>query len=80
MTSLPIFLGAFLIEISAVLWTHSAERNRPWSLAACSALQATALLSLTQCTTWLDRAVFVGGYAVGAVAGLRLKRVMGLVR
>lgn len=70
----PIFVGAFALEFSGVFWVHFSERNETARLALCSAIQACALLVLVECITWPERTVFVVGYALGAVVGLKLKR------
>jgi hypothetical protein len=67
------FLCGFVIEAVAVFWTHYAERGRGTRAALFSVLQASALLCLTDCTTWPLRVAFVAGYALGSVVAVRVK-------
>ena len=67
------FLCGFVIEAVAVFWTHYAERGRGAPAALCSVAQASALLCLTDCTTWPPRAAFVAGYALGSIVAVRVK-------
>lgn len=67
------FLCGFVIEAVAVFWTHYAERGRAWRAAGFSVLQASALLCLTDCTTWPLRVAFVAGYALGSIVAVKVK-------
>jgi hypothetical protein len=67
------FLCGLLIEAVAVFWVHFAERGRAWRAGAFSALQAAALLGLTECSTWPLRVAFVVGYALGSVVAVKFK-------
>lgn len=72
------FLSGFFMEALFVLWVHYAERNhRARTFFLSLALGATNVVGLgTAISNWECGTSFVIGYAIGAVVGLELKKVI----
>jgi hypothetical protein len=72
---LLVFLGGFALESISVFWVHTAQKNLKWRASGFSALQACALLSITECTNWPQRIAFVAGYTLGSAAAIQAKQM-----
>lgn len=72
------FFSGFFMEALFVLWVHYAERNhRMRTFLLSLALGATNVAGLgTAISNWWCGTAFVIGYAIGAIVGLELKRMI----
>lgn len=72
------FFSGFFMEALFVLWVHYAERNhRMRTFLLSLALGVTNVAGLgTAISNWWCGTLFVIGYAIGALVGLELKRMI----